>query len=106
MLEQVTTRPDTMWKSGTLWSFKNENKIYGTPMLDTAWDEVVGTNKSKFTKAMTLLRNANVPQKNKGKGKVTPRSDTESNPEAPVREEVRRSRISQKRNSDIYIEYN
>jgi len=35
LLEQLEHRPDSMWKVGTIFTFKNESKIYGSPMLDT-----------------------------------------------------------------------
>ena len=34
LLEQLHHRPDAMWKVGTIFTFKNEAKIYGSPMFD------------------------------------------------------------------------
>ncbi|KAG7667610.1 hypothetical protein Ndes2437B_g07622 [Nannochloris sp. 'desiccata'] len=42
MIEHTEKRPDGMWKTGTQWSFRNEGKIYGSPMLDAAWGEQTG----------------------------------------------------------------
>ena len=40
LVDQVDKRPDAMWRTGTLWSFRNEAKVYGSPMLDAVWHEV------------------------------------------------------------------
>jgi len=37
MFEMVEKRPDSMWRTGTMYSFRNEAKVYGSPMLDAAW---------------------------------------------------------------------
>jgi hypothetical protein len=35
-IEQLKTKPDAMWKTGTIWSFRNESKTYGSPWMDAA----------------------------------------------------------------------
>jgi hypothetical protein len=37
LLEHIERRPEAMWRTGTQWSFRNEAKVYGSPMLDSAW---------------------------------------------------------------------
>jgi len=39
IIERVTTAPHQMWPTGTIWSFKNKHKIYGSPWLDKAFDK-------------------------------------------------------------------
>lgn len=34
LLDQLDQRPDAMWRVGTIFTFRNESKIYGSPMLD------------------------------------------------------------------------
>eukprot|EP00803_Ostreobium_quekettii_P008883 evm.model.scf_335EXC.9 EVM.evm.TU.scf_335EXC.9 scf_335EXC:53090-63556(+) len=36
MINMLQNRPETMWPTGTIWSFKNTAKVYGSPMLDQA----------------------------------------------------------------------
>ncbi|KAK3277147.1 hypothetical protein CYMTET_14822, partial [Cymbomonas tetramitiformis] len=36
LLEMLERAPSTMWPTGTIWSFKNKAKVYGSPMLDDA----------------------------------------------------------------------
>ncbi len=36
MLDHIEKRPDAMWKS-SIWSFRNDAKIYGSPMFDAVW---------------------------------------------------------------------
>lgn len=37
LFEMVEKRPDAMWRTSTMYSFRNEAKVYGSPMLDAAW---------------------------------------------------------------------
>eukprot|EP00210_Caulerpa_lentillifera_P005634 g5387.t1 len=36
MLRSIERKPENPWQLGTIWSFKNQERIYGTPMLDAA----------------------------------------------------------------------
>ena len=36
MLDHIEKRPDAMWKS-SIWSFRNDAKVYGSPMFDAVW---------------------------------------------------------------------
>ena len=37
LIDHLEKRPETMWKIGTIWTFKNEAKVYGSPMFDAVW---------------------------------------------------------------------
>ena len=56
MLDQISNRPDSMWKTGTIWSFKNDAKVYGTPMLDQAWFEITGQGENSVSKVLEKLK--------------------------------------------------
>lgn len=66
MLEHVATRPDAMWKVGTLWSFKNEGKVYGSPAFDSRWSELTGEFEDPMPELLAELRGAWVPYGTKG----------------------------------------
>ena len=36
LLSNLEKAPSHMWPTGTIWSFQNSAKIYGSPMLDDA----------------------------------------------------------------------
>ena len=37
VLEQIQQRPESPWRTNSMWTFKNEAKIFGSPMFDAAW---------------------------------------------------------------------
>lgn len=41
LLEHIEKRPDAMWKS-SMWSFRNDAKVYGSPMHDAVWSSITG----------------------------------------------------------------
>ena len=61
LIDHLTRRPDAMWKAGTLWSFKNEAKIYGSPMLDSAWAHAVGEGEGALPETLRKLKDAKTP---------------------------------------------
>jgi hypothetical protein len=61
MLDQLETKPDTMWRTGTIWQFKNDSKCYGSPMLDQAWYQVTGEGIDPMPSTLKMLRNAKLP---------------------------------------------
>ncbi len=63
MLEQIETKPDTMWRPGTMWQFKNDAKCYGSPMLDQAWHEVTGEGVDPMPGVLRKLREAKLPSR-------------------------------------------
>ena len=61
LLDQLSTRPDAMWKTGTIWQFRNESKYYGSPMLDQAWYQVTGKGRDPMPDVLAELRGAKIP---------------------------------------------
>ena len=61
MVEQIETKPDTMWRPGTMWQFKNDAKCYGSPMLDQAWHEITGEGADPMPGVLRRLRGAKLP---------------------------------------------
>ena len=40
-MDHIEKRPDANWKAGSsMWSFRNEARVYGSPMFDSVWQEV------------------------------------------------------------------
>ncbi|KAK9817177.1 hypothetical protein WJX72_010690 [[Myrmecia] bisecta] len=61
VLDHISKRPDAMWKIGTLWSFRNEAKIYGSPMFDAVWAEFCPEAENRMPKVIQTLRSAATP---------------------------------------------
>ena len=61
MIDHIQKRPDAMWKVGTLWSFKNEAKIYGSPVLDSRWAELTREFEDPMPALLGQLKGAPVP---------------------------------------------
>ncbi len=61
VLEHIHKRPDAMWKSGTIFSFKNESKVYGSPMFDTVFWKMYGGPPSPMPQVLHELRTAKIP---------------------------------------------
>lgn len=62
MLQHIEKRPDAMWRTGTIWSFRNEAKVYGSPMLDTVYNAATGgLQPSPVPELLAALRAAPVP---------------------------------------------
>ncbi len=61
LLTQLESKPDAMWKSGTFWSFRNEAKVYGSPMFDSAWADCNGLAADPLPQVISQLRAAPVP---------------------------------------------
>lgn len=55
------TRPEVMWKTGSFWSFRNEAKVYGSPMFDSAWAAVTDQAADPLIAVIAALRAAPVP---------------------------------------------
>jgi len=103
MLDQISNRPDSMWKTGTIWSFKNDAKVYGTPMLDQAWFEITGQGENSVSKVLEKLKSAKIPLKAITK---TPRgSKTQPHPPGSSIGSKRKSKGSNSKNSDIYVTF-
>ena len=61
LLTQLESKPDAMWKSGTFWSFRNEAKVYGSPMFDSAWADCNSLAADPLPQVISQLRAAPVP---------------------------------------------
>jgi hypothetical protein len=61
LLAQLEKKPDAMWKSGTFWTFRNEAKVYGSPMFDSAWADCNGLAIDPLPQVIAQLRSAPVP---------------------------------------------
>ncbi|PRW58999.1 putative histone-lysine N-methyltransferase ATXR3 isoform X1 [Chlorella sorokiniana] len=61
LAEQLEAKPEAMWRTGTLWTFKNEAKVYGSPALDAAWCELTKSGDSPLPAVLAELRSAEVP---------------------------------------------
>jgi len=94
MLEQLASKPDAMWKTGTLWQFKNESKYYGTPMLDQAWYQITKKGSDPMPQLLKKLKSAKVPKQL--------RRQNSTNEKAPSDNNGRRSK-GQSSLSDIYV---
>lgn len=42
LIEQIEKRPDASWRSNSMWTFRNDAKVYGSPMFDDAWSKAKG----------------------------------------------------------------
>jgi Protein SET DOMAIN GROUP 2 C-terminal len=61
MINSIEKRPDAMWKTGTIWSFRNEAKIYGSPMMDAVWAGMHGGAADPMPALLARLRSAPLP---------------------------------------------
>lgn len=66
LLEHLERRPDSSWKAGSIWSFRNESRVYGSPMLDTAWLEITGEGEDSLAEVLRELRTADTPFNRRG----------------------------------------
>ena len=95
MLDHLASKPDGMWKTGTLWQFKNESKYYGTPMLDQAWYQVTGKGTDPMPQLLKKLKSAKVPPQIR-------RQNSNHQGRPPTDNNGRRSK-GQSSLSDIYV---
>lgn len=64
MLEHLEKRPEAAWKgNGTMWGFRNEARVYGSPMFDAVWRQVChqGASPAGLEATLAQLRAAPVP---------------------------------------------
>ena len=64
LIDHLEKRPEAMWKIGTIWTFKNEAKVYGSPMFDTVWlqTQQQGSLQDHMPEVISLLRSAPLPK--------------------------------------------
>ncbi|KAL4859889.1 Histone-lysine N-methyltransferase [Chlorella vulgaris] len=63
LIDQLENRPDAMWRTGTLWSFRNDAKVYGSPMLDAVWCDLSRSGSNPLPAVVEELRTAVIPQR-------------------------------------------
>ncbi len=64
LIDHLEKRPEAMWKIGTIWTFKNEAKVYGSPMFDTVWHRMQpeGSQPDLMPEVISQLRSAPLPK--------------------------------------------
>lgn len=64
LIDHLEKRPEAMWKIGTIWTFKNEAKVYGSPMFDTVWHrmQAKGPLPDLMPEVIRQLRSAPLPK--------------------------------------------
>lgn len=63
LIDHIEKRPDAMWKIGTVWSFRNEAKVYGSPMFDAVWAHVMpNASPDPMPVLLQHLRSAPLPK--------------------------------------------
>lgn len=62
MLQHIDKRPESMWKINTMWSFRNESKMYGSPMFDAVWARFTAESANNMQEVVMSLRQASVPK--------------------------------------------
>lgn len=62
LLDHIEKRPESMWKIGTMWSFRNEAKVYGSPIFDAVWSQCLpGSLQDPMPAVLQKLRSAALP---------------------------------------------
>ncbi len=62
MIQHIEKRPEAMWKINTMWSFRNEAKMYGSPMFDAVWAQITSDCSNRMLEVVQSLRHARVPK--------------------------------------------
>ncbi|CAL8467814.1 g7352 [Coccomyxa elongata] len=63
LIDHIEKRPEGLWKIGTNWSFRNEGKIYGSPMFDAVWAETVAAAPANpMPEVLRKLKSAHLPR--------------------------------------------
>ena len=62
VIQHIEKRPEAMWKINTMWSFKNEFKMYGSPMFDAVWAKTTSGCSDSMSEIVLALRTARVPK--------------------------------------------
>lgn len=59
LLDQLEHRPEAQWRPPLQFSFRNEGKLYGSPMFDAVWRELQGLpGPDPMAQALHHLRSA------------------------------------------------
>lgn len=64
LIDHLEKRPEAMWKIGTIWTFRNEAKVYGSPMFDAVWSRMQpeGILADHMPEVINSLRSAPLPK--------------------------------------------
>lgn len=64
LIDHLEKRPEAMWKIGTIWTFRNEAKVYGSPMFDAVWScmQPEGIVADRMPEVISSLRSAPLPK--------------------------------------------
>jgi len=62
VIQHIEKRPEAMWKINTMWSFRNEAKMYGSPMFDAVWAQMTSDCSTRMLEVVQSLRHARVPK--------------------------------------------
>lgn len=62
VIQHIEKRPEAMWKINTMWSFRNEAKMYGSPMFDAVWAKVTSGCSDRMPEVVQALRQASLPR--------------------------------------------
>ncbi len=62
VIQHIEKRPEAMWKINTMWSFRNEAKMYGSPMFDAVWAQMTSDCSNRMLEVVQSLRHARVPK--------------------------------------------
>ena len=61
VIQHIEKRPEAMWKINSMWSFRNEAKMYGSPMFDAVWAKVTLGCSNKMPEVVQALKEASLP---------------------------------------------
>ena len=62
VIQHIDRRPEAMWKINTMWSFRNEAKMYGSPMFDAVWAKMTNDCSDRLPQVVQALQQASVPK--------------------------------------------
>ena len=64
LIDHLEKRSEAMWKIGTIWTFRNEAKVYGSPMFDAVWQHMqpASTLTDPMPEVIRQLRSAPLPK--------------------------------------------
>jgi len=55
LIDQLDKRPDAAWRSNSMWTFRNDAKVYGSPTFDAAWSKLHDTH-NPLPEVLTFLK--------------------------------------------------
>ena len=58
LLDQIQNNAEVPWRSGSFWTFKNDAKVFGSPMFDAARNRFYGIKDDPMPQVIELLNKA------------------------------------------------